>query len=33
MEGLAVEDTVIDSEIDNLKLLPATVDLAGAEVS
>jgi chromosome partitioning protein len=32
MEGLPVEAAVIDSEIDNLKLLPATVDLAGAEV-
>ena len=32
MEGLPVADAVIDSEIDNLKLLPATVDLAGAEV-
>jgi len=32
MEGLAVEAAVMDSEIDNLKLLPATVDLAGAEV-
>ena len=32
MEGLPVEQAVIESEIDNLKLLPATVDLAGAEV-
>ncbi len=32
IEGESVSDNVLDTEIDNLKILPANIDLAGAEV-
>ncbi len=32
MDDLPIEQAILDTEIENLKILPSTVDLAGAEV-